>query len=563
MAPQASSTWTLFLGPGERLASIQNLFAAAGESAESPRLELLSDLADLLVRPAREAPGVGRLVLDIDALPREDLGLLYRIRRRCPGLEIVLVGEDASRPGARELLAVGEARWQPWPLDIEQLGGLARQLPHPIAAREPDESPAAPREERALPEAPRAPTVQQVSRPPESKPAPAAVEERRTPRAPIETPAAEAAPDAPPSPRPIPPEQQAELSHIQHILEGGDLDGGDEWVVGGRDPFAQADRAAAEASDPEDWPAGESTPWLGLAPRRTGAPESNSWRTRLPDFYRAQVADLADIAQRLQLCTMTVQQEQQGRPAAEDPAAGPDRMRQLEVEVWRLVQFARTLGYLVAPPGPGDQVIDLGTLLDELLAGLASAAESAPRFLRDGEDSLTVRSDKSLLVGALDAVLQVARVCSTRDDTVLVTTTRRPVEGMRGGWGAVLEVLFPAGPLADLRPEEVLEPYALRRRLSTIGPNALAAAEGILRGQGGGLELAAPEPTRWRWRVVLPLESLPAGGASSPPEAGSEVRGQERPNARNASAPHHSPRSNGPAPGPGSGPPEPTSGPFD
>ena len=586
MAPEARTSWTLFLGPGERLASIQKLFAAAGEAGETPPLEPLSDLADLLLRPTREDPGLGRLILDVDALPREDLGLLYRIRRRCPGLEIVLVGQDASRPGARELLAVGEARWQPWPLDIEQLGGLARQVPrsaqtpepggrpeagakHPATSAPPEELPKELPEERpqSSPATPPAP-------PPDSKlqSTPTAVDERRAPGSPEFTPAVEIEPDPAPARPALPPEQQAELSHIQHIL-----DGGDEWVVGGRDPFAEPDRIEARTSEPQSWPADASTPWLGLAPRRAGASQGASWRTRLPDFYRAQIADLADIAQRLKLSTMTLEPGQHAGPGGEDSAVGSDRLRQLEAEVWRLVQFARTLGYLVAPPAPGEQVIDLGTLLDELLAGLTSEVESAPRFLRDGEDSIAVRSDKSLLVGALDAVLQVARVCSTREDTVLVTTTRRPVEGVRGGWAAVLEVLFPAGPLADLRPDEVLEPYALRRRLSTIGPNALAAAEGILRGQGGGLELTVLEPTRWRWRVILPLDSLPQGGASPPtrrqapappplPRSTRNVSTPSPPNSpRSPQSPQspHPPHSNGPAPGTASGPPEPTSGPFD
>jgi hypothetical protein len=282
----------------------------------------------------------------------------------------------------------------------------------------------------------------------------------------------------------------------------------------------------------------------------------------MPAFYRAQIADLADIAQRLQLTALGLTREES---EAEESGGAPsrDRVRQMESEIWRLVQFARTLGYLVSPPTAGEQYIDLAVLLDELLTGMSAEGGTQPRFLHDGQERVHVRSDKGLLVRALDAVLQVARACATGGDTLLATTSVRSTPAVRGGRAAVIEVLFPAGPLADLRPQQILEPYALRRRLATIGPNALAAAEGILRGQGGALELDAPEADRLRWRVLLPLQEVGRGEGDRPPgfPGGTPAGAPSLPRTPDRPADRPQDRENGPAaPRPPSDSP---AGPFD
>ena len=62
----------------------------------------------------------------------------------------------------------------------------------------------------------------------------------------------------------------------------------------------------------------------------------------------------------------------------------------------------------------------------------------------------------------------------------------------------------PAGPLASRSGADILTPYAIRRELPEIGPNALAAAASILRGQGGDLAVAVHATGRLRFTASLP-----------------------------------------------------------
>ena len=211
-----------------------------------------------------------------------------------------------------------------------------------------------------------------------------------------------------------------------------------------------------------------------------------------------QVADLADVAQRIDLSLRALVEE--AGDAAPTWAEGLDA---LTGEVGRLVQFTRTLGYLAAPPARGEQVFSLSTLLEELLKSVARAGPDAPRYLYRGPGELEVRSDKRLLVQAFDALLQLAGGCAASGEVVRVAA-REAAGELEGSQEVEVEITFPAGPLRDLEPGELLRPYALRRRLPGIGPNAIAAAAGILRGQGGGLALGPAGDGELRCVARLP-----------------------------------------------------------
>lgn len=195
-----------------------------------------------------------------------------------------------------------------------------------------------------------------------------------------------------------------------------------------------------------------------------------------PPWYRDQVADLSDLAQRLHLDLFAIEE-------AHGPSGSP-ALGALREDVARLTQFTRTLGFLAAAPGRGQQDLSLSTLVQEQLASLAGLGEDAPRFLFKGSDDIRVRSDKGLLIGALDAVLQVAAQCAgSHPQTVRVACVREEA------W-AYLTVEFSPGPLTVFQsgsPERLFVPYQLKELLPTIGPNALGAARAILRGQGGDL----------------------------------------------------------------------------
>jgi hypothetical protein len=53
--------------------------------------------------------------------------------------------------------------------------------------------------------------------------------------------------------------------------------------------------------------------------------------------------------------------------------------------------------------------------------------------------------------------------------------------------------------------EHIFTPYALRRVLPNLGPNALAAAQAIVVGQGGSLTLGFLDKGRASWRLELPV----------------------------------------------------------
>ena len=220
-------------------------------------------------------------------------------------------------------------------------------------------------------------------------------------------------------------------------------------------------------------PPGSETSHADWDPSERGPAESGTLEAPMPPWYRDQIADLSDLAQRLHLDLFALED-------AQGPG-GPAPLGALREDVARLTQFTRTLGYLAAPPARGQQELSLRTLAQEQLATLAGLGPSAPRFLFKGASPALVQSDKGLLVGALDAILQVAAQCAgAHPATVRVHCAESEA------W-ATLHVSFPPGPLQAWSETEVFEPYRLKESLPSIGPNALGASRAILRGQGGEL----------------------------------------------------------------------------
>jgi hypothetical protein len=226
-----------------------------------------------------------------------------------------------------------------------------------------------------------------------------------------------------------------------------------------------------------------------------------------PSWYRDQIADLADQAQKLDL----------GLRLARE-MGGEDGLNQLEADVAGLLAFTRTLGFVAAPPARGTQELDLDTLIEEQLGGLASADEDMPRIFYRGEPGLRIRADKSLLVLALDAVLNLAARCAGPDG--VVHTSMEP--------GALIRIDFPAGPLAGRDASGLLDPYAVHRSVPGIGPNALAAADRILAGQGGRLAIGELEDDTLRFEIKLPTVDIEGEHPSDPAvQSGAPAPGAE------------------------------------
>ncbi|MCP5023294.1 MAG: hypothetical protein GY930_16180 [bacterium] len=519
-------TWTLITGKGPDSLLLEPILRGLAPTFPSVRIEVLNDAAPSLPAPTRR----GRLVLDATCLTAGDVKKVQRYLAEASGWELVLLDREGIPCLARELVGPPHVYWWPGPVLVEQ----AMRLLHPPR----------PRDSAKLPEhAPEQVPCAAPSTPP--------VFQRQRPAGFIDSDDEDDELDAIQAILSAPFEElDKEASDRKPLLEGfgGGIDGGIGRCFDQprplRDPEA-LDNPAGQISDydPEredanmhfpvadPFAAEPGTTWgeHGKPPPQTGSehpvdlllrdqPESTSARldeapdddflqadplavspTDLPKanadwqsmaWYKGQVADLNDLAQRLHLDLFALEED--------ESLHGHSIAIALREDVARLSQFARTLGFLAAPPAPGHQTFSLATMVQEQLGMLSGLGPDAPRFLfRSGDDAL-VRSDKILLVSALDAVLQVAGQCAgAHPETVRV-------ECQLEGHSASVSIGFRPGPIADFTPEEVFEPYALRACLEDIGPNALSAARSIMRSQGGDLSLQVADWDAFRFELSLP-----------------------------------------------------------
>jgi hypothetical protein len=503
-------------GPGPRLAGLAALLRTA-TGAEVP---VVADLADGL---ALSGGSIACLVLDLGAVPCDDLGLLRRLRARQPGLHVIWTGV-ASLVSALNALAEAGDEFRPWPLDVTLLPGLCVEAEHTTDAQH--------EQLGALPRRAGSAAAREVGPPPASSAPPkrtgsildpdlrhieailAGFERGNLAGAPSAagTERGNLAPSPTRGPQELRP--RAAATATPHSFADDDLDDEEERAEEDGGAAEHADGSAPFVSDGplltheelEAFLAPEPVAHETLATDDQGAAghrsdsAPNSAVRGLPHWYRDQVADLADLVQRAELALHAADGAavQRSGPNGEPSAV----LAGARLELGRLRQFARTLGCLAAPPAAGKLRLDLGVLVEETLASLAQrphgsdgdaatrsdAASGArvdgrPRFLFRSQAGVSVQADKGLLVAALDAVLGVAAAAAGAADVVRteVLTTDAGVAEVR--------VDLPEGRLAGLEPARILEPYALRKRMPWIGAHALAAAGGILVGHGGDLVL--------------------------------------------------------------------------
>jgi hypothetical protein len=446
-------TWPIVLGPTPRMIPLEPLIAVLQQASRNPnggpQLRTLAELGELLnTTESHSQPG--RLLLDADATPQTDLGFVTRFLTHHPRWQLWLCGEDDQCRVARTLLALPQTRWCGWPLDLEQLQRLLvasadTPLPSKLSV---------------------APKREEVDRPAHTQPQP--------------------------SPRGPQTKLEEDLGKIESILAGDTLASEPSPILEhspkapdpGELSLTHEELEAFQASIAVNYPADQGTTEHETAEAVEPAPPSSD--SAPPRWYRSQVADLADIAQRLDLALNALrEQHQEAGGGGDTSGALDDPLERLSHDALRLVQFSRTLGYLAAPPGQGDDLLRLDTLLQETMSGMADTGSGRARFLFRAEGPVEVRSDKGLMVLVLDAVLALANGAAGPDGEVRASAVKVVEE--EGSAQAELRISFPAGPLAEIPPPEVLEPYGLRGKLPGLGPNALAAASRILEGQGGGL----------------------------------------------------------------------------
>ncbi|MBL8857416.1 MAG: hypothetical protein JNL28_02780 [Planctomycetes bacterium] len=432
---------SILIGPGERLRPL-----AAVLFRITPAADTLDDLGELASRSPSEDI---ELVLDADLLPIEDLGYLRRFLAEDGRTRLALVGDDSGTRVVRTLLALPRARWMPWPPVLDDLIEMSALEIEPA----PQRTVAPPHTTRSVrgPAAPRRPLARAEESDDEVDEIDALLESDSTTTARATRPAAVARDVS----EPLEPDFSIEVD---------------------------------VASDFEPAESAMDSSEFSVSPAESDAP---------PPWWRAQIADLADTAQRVEL---GVQALRMIDPDSDEEVR--EHVDLLDAEVARLVQFARTLGYVAAPPARGDQVFDLSDTVQVFVSQLAGRPDATPRCQFRSNEPVFVRSDRALLGQALDAFFWLAGACSNKGDLVRAQV-------LRAGGPAEIRVEFPVGPLERVETARILEPYGLRRVLPDLGPNALSAAISIIVGQGGSAELSRPNAGRLAWRIVLPAVDPP------------------------------------------------------
>ena len=536
--PPDRSDWALLLGPGEDLERLAPLLEALEHShgIEQPLgIDVLDDLSQLF----SELPDRGRLVLHAAWLPLEDLGMVRRFLDASPGWELVLVGLDPGASAPRRLLRLPGTRWFSDPLDLDQLDELLNAPDFRIVMEDDgegdedveeyddvdplsaaldvsldedelaafrdealdgdwsfDETPAdddAEELEELTHETEAAEELEHESES-DSSDSTSADFDDEIERILAMPPQSASEPDGP---------QGSSVAASATALGEQRTASTPPPRIAPNDPFGalMRDVAAHEPAEPELSDevaldaAGIAQPpqdEARVAPP-TGAPSAPDNSAPAP-YFKQQVADLVDIALRIELSLEMARE----RALLEDDVPALD---ELELEVQRLLQFTRTLGYLSSPPAAGRTRIALGQMVEEMLAE-AGNDDQSPRYLWRSDGLLYVRCDKTLMHHALEAVLYLVHHCAGSAGTVRVEGRETTAGGAPAGW-VELSLRFPPGPLSGLDPAAAVVPYALRTMLPELGPNALAAATGILRGQGGDLRLESGGP-EWVWRMRLP-----------------------------------------------------------
>lgn len=465
----------LLVGPGPRAADLARVLAALG-TAQGIEARSFADLADLALESGR----TGTVLLDTDATPMEDVGYVRRFLVAHAGFELVLLGADSRSRTARVL---GTRRFVHWPPDVEELTALvasARAVPEPSL---PGLRPAA------------LPTLEATD---SSHTAPD--DELELVRSILERESPSIVSSTTVSPTIVAPTIVAprrESDDDERDLADDTAPVRREFADVFREDFDDRDGTPDEnADDPRSHAKHEPRALFGDEEAATRATSGLD----IPPWWRAQVADLADTSQRIDLSVRVL-----ARAAPEidqgDHEEAQKRLRELEAEVARLLQFTRTLGYVAAPPPTGTQVFDLGEMVHLFAANLAASSNDAPRCQFKTTPGAEVRSDRLLLNQALDAIFFLVRCTSKKGDLVRAQVQRTDDDGR--AW-IELALDFPSGPLEGFPEDELVAPYGLADLFPDLGPNALAAARGIVAGQGGRLSLASRTRGRMTWRLRLP-----------------------------------------------------------
>jgi len=195
----------------------------------------------------------------------------------------------------------------------------------------------------------------------------------------------------------------------------------------------------------------------------------------------------------------------------------------------------RRVGERVASPAPGPVTggVDLGDLVEELLASAALQGEGAPRYQYRCPESVFVQRERTTLVEGLTGLVELARRCAGPDGLVraVVDTTRAPgrVAGDPSASGVRIGLDFPRSRLDEKDLSGLFErPFPAEGDAQLAeGVAAAQHSASVLREAGGEVELVPEPPGRVRCEVRLALR--PPAAPPAPPPAAPGGDGRRRP----------------------------------
>lgn len=483
-----------------------------------------------------DAHPCGRLVLDGEHLPLEDVGLVRRFLKANPGWSAVCLGLDPRGTIQRALEDLPRIGWRPWPPDLEQLRALARiPDPLPLVYGRDGTTLVSPTEVSG----PQAQELIEITRRLEAR----ILADRGS------DPSAQAAhTDA---------SLRAEVVRLgllcrelgmrfPHSTTGT----GAPDTVGVQPPVAPRPAPPPRPADDD-----RGTPAPGpdvaepvLAYRTAGLPEPAAWDDTDISFEEVRGRDDAGVSHPGVLPPQEA--DASSRFAAQRPAERPDAGSPPGPGSG-LGEPPKT----PSPPGPdpapavlgprellpgdgspadsadGDEPavvlpVDLAALLEERLASLAVRSPDGPRFQYAGDPCLWVEGGGAALARVVEDLLEIARLCAGNEGLVRVRAGHR---ASRGGRQVDALMSFPVGPLEGLDRTRILTPGGLRDALPSIGQRDLGQAAARIRRQGGALGVQLDRGGRLRVAFRLRAADVEAPEAPTPgpgaPAAGPQGSG--------------------------------------
>jgi hypothetical protein len=151
-----------------------------------------------------------------------------------------------------------------------------------------------------------------------------------------------------------------------------------------------------------------------------------------------------------------------------------------------------------------EELIDLGTLAEELLAGISLERDRRMRFLFRPEGELSMRASRSDLELCLRHLFDLVGQCSSPDSVIRVRITS--TSGIEVDPDAPIDatIEFPDAPLGDLPMGAELEPDTIARHFGPEVSASLRILKSTAASLGATLDSLPTRPGRRRVRLRLP-----------------------------------------------------------